>query len=85
VEIRKEQAGDQDAIRQVHLEAFDGDLEARLVDLLRARGRVTTSLVALTEGNIVGHVLLSPVTIDGNSAIRALGLAPVAVLPPIRA
>ena len=33
------------------------------------------------ERTIVGHVLLSQVTIDGNPAVRALGLAPVAVLP----
>ncbi|HET9467065.1 MAG TPA: N-acetyltransferase [Vicinamibacterales bacterium] len=80
-QIREERAGDEEAIRRVHREAFDGDLEARLVDLLRARGRVVTSLVALAEGNIVGHVLLSRVTIDGHSAIKALGLAPVSVLP----
>ena len=75
MEVREERAGDEEAIREVHCEAFGGDLEARLVDLLRARGRVVTSLVALVEGNIVGHVLLSPVTIDGNASTRALGLA----------
>ena len=30
---------------------------------------------------IVGHVLLSPVTIDGKDEPRGLGLAPLAVLP----
>jgi putative acetyltransferase len=81
MEVREERAGDEEAIRRVHCEAFGGDLEARLVDLLRLRGRVVISLVALAEGNIVGHVLLSPVTIDGNASTRALGLAPVGVLP----
>ena len=81
LQIRDERVGDEAAIRRLHCEAFGGDLEARLVDLLRARGRVAMSRVALAEGNIVGHVLLSPVTIEDNAGVRALGLAPVAVLP----
>lgn len=79
--IRNERAGDEDAIRRVHLEAFGGDLEARLVDLLRQRGKAVTSLVADQHGHVVGHVLFSSVTIDNTPGCRALGLAPVAVLP----
>ena len=80
MEIRDERSGDEDAIRRVHLDAFGGDLEARLVDLLRARGRAVASLVAIEEDTLAGHVLFSPVTIDGSDPCRALGLAPVGVL-----
>jgi putative acetyltransferase len=81
MEIRDEQAGDRDAIRRVHHDAFAGALEARLVDLLRERGKAIVSLVAVEAGYVVGHVLFSPVTIDGAESTRALGLAPVGVLP----
>lgn len=79
--IRNERAGDEDAIRRVHLEAFGGDLEARLVDLLRQRGKAITSLVADHHGQVVGHILFSSVTIDNAPVCRALGLAPVGVIP----
>ena len=79
MEIRDERAGDQEAIRRVHLDAFGGDVEARLVDLLRARGKTVTSLVAEDNGQVVGHILFSPVTIDAEADCRALGLAPVGV------
>ena len=81
MEIRDERPGDQEAIRRVHCDAFGGDLEARLVDLLRERGKAVTSLVADVNGQIVGHILFSEVTIDAASECRALGLAPLSVLP----
>jgi putative acetyltransferase len=81
MEIRDERADDADAIRRVHLYAFGGDVEVRLVDFLRSRGKAIVSLVAVEAGDIVGHVLFSPVTIDGAQSARALGLAPVGVLP----
>ena len=72
------------AIREVHLEAFDPSRnEAALVDLLRAAGKAPISLVAVSDGQIVGHVLFSPVTI-GPAAVgtlRGLGLAPIGGLP----
>jgi len=81
MEIRDACATDAAAIRRVHREAFGGDLEVRLVDLLRERGKEIVSLVAVEVGEVIGHVLLSPVTIDGAERVRALGLAPVGVLP----
>ena len=62
--------------------AFPTDAEARLVDQLRASGHAPVSLVAETEGQIVGHILFSPVTIvRSDSSISELGLGPLAVLP----
>ena len=81
MEIREERAGDRQGIRRVHLEAFGGDVEARLVDLLRERGKSIVSLVAADAGDVLGHILFSLVTIDGSASARPLGLAPVGVLP----
>jgi len=78
--IRCERAGDVPAIRDVHCAAFPTDLEARLVDRLRAGGHATISLVAEIDEQIVGHILFSPITIS-NQPASGLGLAPVAVLP----
>ena len=85
MEIRDERPGDEEAIRRVHRDAFGGDLEARLVDLLRERGKAVTSLVADDNGQVVGHIVFSEVTIDAASECRALGLGPLSVLPAISA
>ena len=75
--IRPEQPTDATGIRAVLMSAFPTDAEARLVEALRASGRLTISLVAEEGGRVVGHVAFSPVTIDGKEG--GLGLAPVAV------
>lgn len=75
--IRPEAPEDQDAIRTVHRRAFRGEGEARLVDDLRRDGDAAISLVAETEGEIVGHILFSRL----QAPLRALALAPLAVLP----
>ena len=79
--IRDEIVSDIVAVRKVHELAFNSPSEALLVDLLRARGKATISLVAKDDGEILGHVLFSPVTIDPASpGWNALGLAPVGVM-----
>lgn len=56
--------------------------EAHLVDALRLRGACRVSLVADEDGRIIGHILFTPVTLDGTKpAPDAVGLAPLAVLP----
>jgi putative acetyltransferase len=82
VQIRDEQPGDAEFIKRVYREAFGGDVEARLVDLLRERNKALVSLVAVIRAEVVGHILFSAVTIgDVTPRVRAIGLAPVAVLP----
>ncbi|MBX9579097.1 MAG: N-acetyltransferase, partial [Gemmataceae bacterium] len=76
VTIRPERPGDA-AVHAVHAASFPTDAEARLVDQLRAAGRLSPSLVAEVDGGVVGHVGFSPVTV-GEGAPGA-GLAPVAV------
>lgn len=80
--IRPETPEDIDFIRDVNEEAFGEKEEAVLVEKLRSRQAATLSLVAVCEGNIVGHILFSPVTIESaNQSFTAVGLGPMAVLP----
>lgn len=60
---------------------FDTEEEAKLVMKLRENGRRTLSLVACSdEGEVIGHILFSPVTVDGQDD-NWQGLAPMAVKP----
>ena len=63
IEIRAETAVDIPAIHQVNALAFDSPAEANLVDALRQRGAIVASLVAWVDGQVVGHILFSPVSI----------------------
>jgi putative acetyltransferase len=79
--IRREKPSDIPLINQLNTLAFGRTAEAELVDLLRANGHVTLSLIA-EEDQIVGHVLFSPVCIHTRGGpVRAQGLGPVAVRP----
>lgn len=79
--IRAEEPGDRDAIDAVHVAAFGRPDEARLVDRLRESGQHAVSLVALAGGAVVGHILFSPVRIDGLGPQQpGAGLAPLAVV-----
>ena len=78
VVVRPERPDDVPTMRAVHAASFPTDLEARLVDLLRAAGRLSISLVAEVDGTIVGHVGFSPVTTA--TGVIGAGLAPIAVL-----
>jgi len=83
VAILHERPEDANAIRFVLEEAFGQSIEADLVDALRRRGALTLSLVALREDEVVGHIVFSPVTIESaESSFDAIGLGPMAVLPP---
>jgi putative acetyltransferase len=80
--IRPEASGDVAAIRYVNEQAFGQTEEADLVEALRRRNVFTLSLVALLAGQIVGHILFTPVKIESaDSSFEALGLGPMAVLP----
>jgi putative acetyltransferase len=82
MEIRAERLDDLEFVRQVNVSAFGREHEANLVAQLRG-GASTLSFVAIKLDRVVGHILFSPVTIDGecDRKISILGLAPVAVLP----
>jgi len=79
--IRQENPADIPQIKQVNTLAFGRAAEAELVDLLRANGHATLSLIA-EEDLIVGHVFFSPVCIHTpGGLVPAQGLGPVAVRP----
>jgi putative acetyltransferase len=83
--IRKETAADFEAITQVTTAAFrtlpiSNHTEQFIIRALRAAGALTVSLVAETDGRVVGHVAFSPVTISDGTK-DWYGLGPVSVLP----
>ena len=82
ITIRPEQPGEMPAIHTVHRASFPTDAEARLVDRLRAAGRLLVSLVALDGSHVVGHVAFSPVTAPNTAG--GVGLAPLAARSPAR-
>ena len=80
--IRAEKPKDMQAIREVLLRAFGKPEEADVVDALRRDCGGMLSLVAVVDGRVVGHVLFSPATLEGEDrTVEGMGLAPVAVLP----
>jgi putative acetyltransferase len=79
--IRPECAQDISAVRHVHATAFPTTAEADLVERLRTAGNTDVSLVAETEGDIVGHIIFSRVTFDPPLDVSAYALGPMAVLP----
>ena len=83
ITIRPEQPEDRATVFEVNQLAFARDHEARLVDRLReTAGPSNISLVAEINKQVVGHVLFSPIVIEGtNSQTKAIALAPLAVHP----
>ncbi len=80
--IRPETAADHEAIRTVNDEAFGDPIDAKLVDAIRASDRFLPelSLVAVSEGQTLGHVISSYVDVEPG-ARRVLQVGPLAVLP----
>ena len=74
--VRAAQPTDHEAIDALLEAAFDGRAEAELVTQLRADGDAEIELVADDAGQVIGHLLFSPV----RAPVRALALAPLAVL-----
>jgi putative acetyltransferase len=87
--IRAEAPADEHAINALTLKAFapmpfSNGSEAPILRALRRSGELTLSLVALAEqGEIVGHVAFSPVTID-DLHNGWFGLGPIAVDPAVQ-
>jgi putative acetyltransferase len=80
--VRREAPGDVESIRDVHRAAFGGGepVEAGLVDALRADAGWLPhlSLVAMRDGELVGHVVATRARVgDG----PALGVGPLGVVP----
>ncbi len=83
--VRFETPADTAAIEAVTAAAFlnaahTSHTEQFIVNALRKAGALFISLVAETDGKIVGHVAVSPVSIS-DGATDWFGLGPISVLP----
>lgn len=83
--IRKERDTDINAISEVTVAAFktleiSNHTEQFIIKALRASGALTISLVAENDGQVVGHIAFSPITISDGTR-NWYGLGPVSVLP----
>ncbi len=83
--IRKETIAGIEAITQVTIAAFEtvqvsNQTKHFIINALRAAGVLTISLVAENDGQVIGHIAFSPVTIS-DGATGWYGLGPVSVLP----
>jgi len=85
LKIRNESTSDAAKIEALTEEAFrtaehTSHTEQFIVNALRTAGKLSISLVAEIEGEIVGHVAVSPVFISDGSE-GWYGLGPISVLP----
>jgi putative acetyltransferase len=83
--IRKETHADIEAIARVTTAAFktlpiSNHTEQYIIKALRAEEVLSISLVAEIDGQIVGHIAFSPVTVS-DGAKDWYGLGPISVLP----
>lgn len=80
--IRAATPRDRDAIRRVEEHAFGQVSEAGLVDALVGDGDTVLELVAVDDGQVVGHVLFSRLHVEkSGKKFAAVALAPLAVEP----
>ncbi len=79
--VRPEQPGDAPALRELLQSAFDTPAEAALVDRLRAEVDTYISLVATDGDAPLGHVALTPVTMETDRELSLFALGPMAVAP----
>lgn len=85
ITIREETAADCQTIAELTASAFlnaphTSHTEHHIVSALRKAGKLAVSLVAESDGVMVGHIALSPVSIS-DGTLGWFGLGPVSVLP----
>lgn len=83
--IREETTADIRAIAEVTIAAFktleiSNQTEQYIIETLRSARALTLSLVAELDGQVVGHIAFSPVSISDGTK-QWYGLGPVSVLP----
>ena len=85
ITIRPERPSDVQAIHDLVRDAFGRELEAELVSKLRESAGYLPdlSLVALRDGQIIGHIMITELDYqsDAGSRVQTTILAPLAVLP----
>ena len=83
--IRDETPGDYEIISELTVEAFktleiSSHTEQFIVLALRKSGKLSLSLVAEHDGEVVGHIAFSPLVMP-DGTVGWYGLGPVSVLP----
>lgn len=83
--VRNEKRSDVKVISEVTIAAFknhpiSNHTEQFIIDALRDANALTLSLVAEINGQVVGHIAFSPVTVSDGS-MGWYGLGPISVLP----
>lgn len=83
VTFRETTPDDAEALRALHTAAFGRESEAKLVDELVAANVVRLSMAAELDGQVIAHVLFTPVEIERNGSRKdgVVGLGPMAVHP----
>jgi putative acetyltransferase len=79
--IRTEEPKDYHALHAVNVSAFETPAEANLVEMLRKEAHPVVSLVAEDNGEVLGHIMFSPVSLSGYADLKIMGLGPMAVVP----
>jgi len=83
--VLDERPWDHAPVRALYREAFGRPVEADLVDGLRAVCIDLLSLAALRGEDVVGHILFSPVRVQGGGrTLTGMGLGPMAVRKELR-
>lgn len=85
--IREERhdSADLASVRTINEAAFGRSDEANLIDGLRAEGAILVSLLAILDGQPVGHILFSRMFIEtAAGSVPAAALAPLTVLPALQ-
>ena len=77
--VRAETAADYPLVADLTRSAFDNNAEVVLIERLRQTCDGYLSLVAEQRGQLVGHIMFSPVTLGKHSKIKLMALAPMAV------
>ncbi len=85
IRIRSETPADAPVIEALTVRAFldaahTSHTEQHIVNALREAGKLAISLVAETDGAMIGHVAVSPVALS-DGATGWFGLGPISVLP----
>ena len=78
--VRFEQPSDATQVREVNEQAFDSQIEARIVESLR-EAPDSISLVAIKNDLVIGHILFTPVSLEPPVGFRVAGLGPMSVRP----
>ncbi|MHC5034772.1 MAG: GNAT family N-acetyltransferase [Planctomycetota bacterium] len=84
--VRPETPADYEAIGELLTSAFGGADESQLVRSLRASDNYVPDLALVAEenGEVVGHIVFSYITLRDDEEFRVLALAPMAVTPALQ-